>query len=123
MQRRFSRTAVVALVFGLLNASNWLYGLSRGGCTGHEIPMLLNLLIPGLAGFISGEAPWSIAVVMTLPAWMTPHPFAWGWRQRVFNDGMIYLICAIPVLTGWIIRNEIWNPLSTRWARRAAAGR
>jgi hypothetical protein len=68
----------------------------RGGCTGHEIPMLLFFAIPGVAGIATDEAQWFIAAITMIPVVLTIAPSQYWLGEYNPLSQLSWLRCCRP---------------------------
>ena len=107
------RPVLPTLILGLINASNWCWGMWRPGCTGHEVPVLMTLAIPFGAGVVSTEVAWFTALVMIIPPVMNVSPS--DWRSDLFGCWVFYLAVLALVLIGRAFRRRVTTALRTRF--------
>jgi hypothetical protein len=108
------RPVLLTIILGLINASNWCWGMYSPGCTGHEVPMLLLLAIPAGAGVLTPDPAWFTAVVMIIPPVMI---FRSDDLQEVLVGYVVFYLANVSLaLTGKVVRQRVVLPL-VAWLR------
>ena len=121
-RRIYSPSGASDAHFRFVQCLKLVQGVSRPGCTGHEVKMLLSLAMPAGVGVLSSDTAWFTGLVMTLP----PVMIFWSdsWQEGLIGYGVFYLANVGLVLMGRAMRQRVVITLVRRlrpsWRERAA---